>query len=338
MGDLSKHRAAIRRRFSQGGPSLAITAQYTSAVWAWGRLPCSELFATVEAQRVFDVTNAALAAASVLRPRTPLRIALLHRHAMIDHLVRDAAPQRVLELAAGLSRRGAAFSADASVHYTELDLPAVVAHKRELLARSEAGRAVLARDNYALVAGDALTAELPASDVVIAEGLAMYLDAPARARLFAKARGAAELFVFDLTPLDEEPPPGLAGRALEAAMKRFTGGRAFERDARTREQILGELRAAGFAEVAAIGAADVARAWQLPHAELAIPRARESSRAAPPEGGAVRSRARESSRAAPPEGGAAGSRARESSRAATPEGGAVRSVVVFTARARSTRS
>ena len=54
-------------------------------------------------------------------------------------------------------------------------------------------------------------------------------------------------------------------------MKRFTGGRAFERDARSRAQILGELRTAGFAEVTAIGARDVARAWQLPHAELVTP-------------------------------------------------------------------
>ena len=137
---------------------LSITAQYTSAVWAWGKLPCAELFATRDAQRVFDVTNAALAAASVLSRRTPLRYALLHRHAMIDHVVREAAPRRVLELAAGLSRRGATLSADAGLHYTELDLPAVVAKKRELLERTAAGRAVLARGNFELVAGDVATA------------------------------------------------------------------------------------------------------------------------------------------------------------------------------------
>ena len=251
---------------------LSITAQYTSAVWAWGKLPCAELFATTDAQRVFDVTNAALAAATLLRPRTPLRIALLQRHAMIDHLLAEAAPARVLELAAGLSRRGAAVSADPAVHYVELDLPAVSAHKRTLLARTDAGRAVLARPNYELVAGDVADAVFPPAELVIAEGLLMYLDAPARARLFAKvaALGAAR-FVFDLTPRDEEPPPGLAGRALEAAMKRFTGGRSFEKDLRTRADVLRELRAAGFTEVAALGSADVARAWHLPYADQATP-------------------------------------------------------------------
>lgn len=250
---------------------LSITAQYTSAVWAWGGMECADLFITRDAQRVFDVTNAALAAATVLRPRTPLRYALLHRHVMIDHLVREAAPARVLEIAAGLSRRGAAFSADAGVHYVELDLPAVIAAKRALLERTPAGQAVLARGNLQLVAGDAAVAPFPASDVLVAEGLMMYLDASARAALFRKAAAATRLFVFDLTPQDEEPPPGLAGRALEAAMKRFTGGRSFERDARSRTQILDELRAAGFTEVQAIAAIEVAHAWELPHAERATP-------------------------------------------------------------------
>jgi O-methyltransferase involved in polyketide biosynthesis len=248
---------------------LSITALYTSAVWAWGRVPCAHLFATTDGKRVFDVTNAALA----LTRAAPLRYALLHRHAMIDHLVRAAKVTRVIELAAGLSPRGAAFTADPNVRYTEIDLPAVVARKRELLASSDEGRAVLARPNFELVAGDVETVELDASEpvFVIAEGLAMYLDAAARGRLFAKVRRLADLagdvrFAFDLVPTNEEPAPGLTGRMLEAAMKRFTGGRTFERDARTRAGVIGELSAAGFDETEATSSADVASSWQLPEA------------------------------------------------------------------------
>jgi O-methyltransferase involved in polyketide biosynthesis len=247
---------------------LSITALYTSAVWARARLPCADLCATRDARRVQLVTDAALA----LARRPPLRDPLLQRHAMIDHVLREARPRRVVELAAGLSPRGAAVSADGGVRYIEMDLPGMAAHKRTLLARTAAGRAVLARGNYELVAGDvAARDELPACDLAIAEGLLMYLDAPARAQLFAKVARAAAQLVFDLTPAAEEPPPGAGGRVLAAAMARFTGGRGFERDARTRAQILAELRAAGFADVAAIAAADVARAWQLPHAERATP-------------------------------------------------------------------
>ena len=253
---------------------LSITALYTSQVWAWAELPCAELFATRDGKRVFDATNAVL---GVMRRGTPLRYALVHRHAMIDELVRRWQPRRVVELAAGLSRRGAAVSADPHIPYIEVDLPAVIAHKRRLLERTAAGREVLGRAGFALVAGDVETIELGPLAVgepvvVIAEGLAMYLDAAARRRLFAKIAALGEVrFVFDLVPTDEEPPPGLSGRMLEAAMKRFTGGRTFERDARTRGGVVAELRDAGFTEVEAIAATDVAAAWALPHAERVTP-------------------------------------------------------------------
>ena len=253
---------------------LSITALYTSAVWAWGRLPCANLFATPDAKRVFDVTNAALAAANVWQRRTPLRYALLHRHTMIDHLLRESKLRRVVELGAGLSRRGAFISEDPSIHYVEIDLPAVVAYKRTLLARTAEGMAVLARPNFELVAADIETVELVATEptFVIAEGLAMYLDVAARHRLFTKvgqlAKQAGNIrFVFDLVPSREEPPPGIAGKALEAAMKMFTKGQTFERDALSRDDVIGELRDAGFDDIAAISSIDVARQWALPNAE-----------------------------------------------------------------------
>ncbi len=214
---------------------------------------------------MFDVTNAALA----LARKPPLRFALLHRHAMIDHLVRTSGMRHVIELAAGLSPRGAAFAPE--VDYVEIDLPAMVARKRELLGRTVAGRRVL--EHLRLVEGDVTTLDLAAlashePTLVIAEGLCMYLPEDARRRLFANiARLSDVRFVFDLVPSSEEPPPGLAGRALEAAMKRFTGGRTFERDARTRDDVLAELGAAGFTACEAIGSREVARAWQLPHGE-----------------------------------------------------------------------
>jgi O-methyltransferase involved in polyketide biosynthesis len=248
---------------------LTVTALYTSQVWMWGGLSQAHLLATPDAKRVFDITNAALGIAR----KPPLRYALLHRHAMIDHLLREAGAPRVLELAAGLSRRGAAFCGELA--YCEVDLPSVIAKKRELLARSEDGRRVLER--LQLEAGDVTTIDLAplAGDgrvFVIAEGLMMYLAGDARRALFAKVRGLAERasdirFVFDLTPTDELQKPGFAGRVLEAAMKRFTGGRTFERDARSRAQILDELRAAGWPACEAIAANDVARAWNLPHAD-----------------------------------------------------------------------
>ena len=246
---------------------LSITALYTSQVWAWGGLSHAKLLATDEGKRVFDVTNAALA----LARKPPLRYALLHRHTMIDHLLHEAKVGQVVELAAGLSRRGVANAG--RVRYVEVDLPAVIERKRALLARTDEGKQALARLELVAadveeVALDTLVAERPV--MVIAEGLLMYLTGEQRRRLFARVSALGDVrFVFDLVPADEEQSPGMAGRVLEAAMKRFTGGRTFERDARTRAQILDELRAAGFTEVEAYAPVAVARAWQLPEPDRA---------------------------------------------------------------------
>src|SRR5438128_8918842 len=54
-------RSYAMSRYGMRVGDLSITALYTSAVWAWGRVPCAHLLATTDAKRVFDVTNAALA-------------------------------------------------------------------------------------------------------------------------------------------------------------------------------------------------------------------------------------------------------------------------------------
>ncbi len=273
---------------------LSVTALYTSQVWVWGNLPNADLFATRDAKRVFDATNAALAVGGIFGSQqwAPLRVALLHRHLIIDHLVGEARPVRVIELAAGLSRRGATVSADPKVHYVEIDLPEMVENKRALLEKTAAGRGVLARENFELVAGDVAKIELdrfvvPGQPVfVIAEGLLMYLDGYARRTLFGKLGGLAQLtgevaFAFDLVPSQEEVAAGRVGRLLESAMKLFTNGRTFERDAKSREQVREELATAGFSESSAISAYDVATEWKLPHARTPANMVVFSGRAVP---------------------------------------------------------
>jgi O-methyltransferase involved in polyketide biosynthesis len=257
---------------------LSVTALYTSATWAWGGLAGAELLDSADGRRVFAVTNAALGMARLFRPEMrSLRHSLLHRHAMIDHLLHASGARQVIELAAGLSRRGVAFSSDPAVQYTEVDLAPVMARKRALLERTPEGRAALARPNLHLVAADVREAPLddrvrPGELFVIAEGLCMYLDPAGQRDLWRKVRGLLArapggTFVFDLVPKCEEPEPGVAGRTLEWLMKRFTGGRSFERDARTRGDIAGELGAMGFG-VETVEPPAVAEAWGLPFPEV----------------------------------------------------------------------
>lgn len=253
---------------------LSVTALYTSHVWVWGKFECAELFATPQARTVFWVTNIALAITRLFKWRLrSLRHALAHRHAMIDYLVRDAGLPQVLELAAGLSRRGATFSSTRVIRYVELDLPHVMKLKRELLEASAAGRLVLQRPNLELVDGDVADTDLEAliDDVptlVIAEGLLMYLDPGQQQSLFERVatllKRRTGKFVFDLVPAPEQPQPGVVGRILRFLMERFTGGRSFHRDQRSRHDIVRALREAGFSAVDLVEPAQVRESWKLP--------------------------------------------------------------------------
>lgn len=260
---------------------LSITALYTSATWSWGGLPNAELLEHPRARGVFRAVNGTLALTQpFFGSAAPLRLALLHRHALIDALARASGHRRVIELAAGLSRRGVTMSEDPAIAYVEVDRPSVVETKRALLERTLAGRAALARDNFRIVAGDVTTASLDelappdgAPLFVIAEGLLMYLDADAQ-RALARAIGArlakgGGTFVFDYVPPCEQPPPGVVGRGLEWMMKRFTGGKGFAPDTRTRDEVLADLVRCGFERAEAIEPRAVARAWSLPHPEAA---------------------------------------------------------------------
>jgi O-methyltransferase involved in polyketide biosynthesis len=262
---------------TQNTGNLSVTALYTSATWNWGKLPNAELFDHAEARRVFRVVNAVL---GVARPfiglRSPLPLALLHRHTLIDVLVRASCSERVLELASGLSRRGVTFSSDPRIDYTEVDRPDMVAAKRRLLERTHHGRAALGRPNFRLLSADVQTTDLGRLSVpdgaplfVIAEGLLMYLDADAQRRLYCAvaARLASDggTFVFDFVPPCELPPPGRVGRGLDWAMKRWTGGQGFAHDERTRDDVIADLARCGFDRAEAIEPHDVALALGLPH-------------------------------------------------------------------------
>jgi O-methyltransferase involved in polyketide biosynthesis len=262
---------------------LSVTALYTCGTWAWAGLPGAELFDHDDARRVFGATNAALALARPFFEKPPsLKHSLVQRHVMIDRVLAESGARAVLELAAGLSRRGAAVTAaDPGVRYLEVDRAHVVAKKRALLERSEAGRAALARPSLELVGADVADAPLAplverlgdvaAPLAVIAEGLLMYLDAPAQRGLWQKVRrlfdGRAGVFVFDLVPAVEQARPGAVGRGLEWTMKKFTGGHSFARDERTRADVARELGEAGFVVEMIEPAAAPAR-WQLPYTDV----------------------------------------------------------------------
>jgi O-methyltransferase involved in polyketide biosynthesis len=258
-------------------PRLSVTAQYTAGVWSSAGFPSAELFVDRDVREVYRWTEAVLGLAHRLVPTVPsLRAGLVHRRALIDDLLREAGPTLILELAAGLSPRGAAFTTDPARTFIEVDLPEVIAQKARMLAASEAGVAVAGRPNLRRVAADVLTtplADLAAPDgpaAVVAEGLMVYLRPEERRHLFAEAAGILRarggVLLFDLVPGPELPDAGRVGRALGWLFSKITRGARMQPDVRTRGMILDELRAAGFGEVEAIEPWRVAAARGLPMA------------------------------------------------------------------------
>jgi O-methyltransferase involved in polyketide biosynthesis len=104
---------------------------------------------------------------------------------------------------------------------------------------------------------------------VIAEGLLLYLDAAAQSALWARlatllATRPGSALAFDLVPWAEQPKPGRVGRALERWFKRFTKGQSFAFDERTRDDLVAQLRAAGFSQVEILEPQAAPARWRLP--------------------------------------------------------------------------
>ncbi len=258
---------------------LPVTALYTAGVWAWSERPGADRYASVATRRVFGTVEGVLRIAGwFVRNAPSLRHGLVQRHVMLDALVHEALAQgatTVLELAAGLSPRGTAFTATHDVAWTEVDLPEVVSYKAALLARDPQGQAVSARPTLTRLPADLRGADLvdltgtDGPTMVLAEGLLMYLDDAARRdllhRIAARLRPAGGWVAFDYVPPADKPPPGWVARLLGAWMRRFTGGEGLAENPTSQADVLDDLRSAGFSEVRTLAPSDAPDAWAVPH-------------------------------------------------------------------------
>jgi O-methyltransferase involved in polyketide biosynthesis len=249
------------------------SALYTAETWRWGKLPGADLVTPPNARPVFRVVNAYLSLYRLLNPGWhSLKHTLLHRHVGIEHLLRESNCSQVIEIAAGFSPRGSAFSADPSIRYFEVDLPPVIAAKRALLQATLAGQRVLRRENFALLEGDVTAMDWTRfagrPSFIVTEGLMMYFDRATQMPIWRDIarflRGNRGEYVFDYLPVPDEPMRSFAGRLL--SRMRGTQRRAIPCDGRNRHEIADDLRAAGFKSIAVHSSVDFASAWNLPHA------------------------------------------------------------------------
>lgn len=258
---------------------VAVSALYTAATWHWAGLANAATVTPANAHGVFKLVNAYLYFYRWLNPKTyVLPYQLLHRHCAIDYLLKQSGCQRVIEVACGFSPRAASFSTDPNCQYVEMDLPAMIAHKKKQLATSEAGQTILARPNLQLRAGDITTHDFiaeagEAETAVVSEGLMMYFIREQQLPIWRSIAGLLQrtggVYVFDYIPLSEEPSRSWLGKALHhVRVHGFGIVGDFAYDDRNREAVAADLRHCGFSDVQCYVTGEVAKAWGLPSSEV----------------------------------------------------------------------
>lgn len=239
---------------------IAPTAHYTAYAWHVLGLPYAEHFATPLGRRLFQAYGL-LELPGKLRGRPSKLLRTLHnRHALIDAELERLRPDVVVELGAGLSRRGLTFALEHGVRYVELDLPHVAAFKRQLLAervpaavRTRAGDRlrvldadILSPGFGALLAGHLMGAARP---VVVAEGVVGYFEAPQRHALLSSIRGALPETGALLTDLRVKDGQAVSTRVLRLGILVATRGRGAAPSFANREEVRAMLHGAGFTDV-----------------------------------------------------------------------------------------
>jgi O-methyltransferase involved in polyketide biosynthesis len=214
------------------------TAHYTAYVWRRLGLPHAELFATRTGAVLYWGFFALGEWTTRVAPGVPsMKDYLEHRHRLIDRVVEEAAPDLVVEIGAGLTRRAVTWAADRGVRAVELDLPRMSAVKRAALARIPEALKRRLQDHHAVLDADVLAPEFvqvlaeaigdARRPVVIAEGLLSYFDLPDRRRVIAAVAEALAArrggtFVCDLHTATAQAEVGAAALVLRSAIRVLT--------------------------------------------------------------------------------------------------------------------
>lgn len=221
-----------------GAARIGPTAHYTAYVWRRMGLPYAEHLATPTGAALYWGFLALGEWATRVVPGVPtMRDYLAYRHLLIDALVEELAPDRLVELGAGLTPRTLQWALDREVETVDIDLPEMIELRRRAIGKLPeplrdrlAGRhRLLGLDVLAPAFADQLAAALDGAvrPVVVAEGLVSYFDVAARAGLFAavaRALGAhpGGAFVVDLHTAAAQARIGAATRVLRGSIRALT--------------------------------------------------------------------------------------------------------------------
>ena len=184
--------------------TISPTAHYTGYVWFAHGLS-NEAFATPQGKVMYHTLRATTVIAETAGWPS-LEGMLLARHRLIDlrltELIDSGRVSQVIEVAAGLSPRGWRFRKKygARIRYLEADLPAMIAHKRSILAELGAGADDTVEIDALADTGptsiDAICATLdPAQGTaIVTEGLVNYFDEPTLLAMWRRFAAALARF------------------------------------------------------------------------------------------------------------------------------------------------
>lgn len=240
---------------------IAPTAHYTAYAWHVLGLPHAEHFATPLGKRLFLAYRLLELPATLRGEPSKLLRTLRNRHALIDAELERLAPDVVIELGAGLSRRGLTFALDHGVRYVEIDLPAMVTFKRQLLtsrvpgalrARLDNRLRIVSMDIFAPDFVEVLARELEGAQrpVVIAEGVVGYFEAELRAQLLESVRRALPPAGAFLADLRVKQGHAAATGALRLGILVATRGRGAAASFGSEAEVRDMMVHAGFRDVA----------------------------------------------------------------------------------------
>lgn len=223
---------------TDGAGGIGPTAHYTAYVWRRLGLPYAEHLATPTGAALYWGFFALGEWTTRVVPGVPtMRNYLAYRHLLIDALVEELAPDRLVELGAGLTPRTVQWALDRGIDTIDVDLPEMIDVKRRALAGMPAPLRQRLGERHRLLGLDVLDAafdgRLAAAlagaerPVVVAEGLVSYFDLEARRAMFgAVARALRAVgggaFIVDLHTAVAQARVGGATRALRTAIRALT--------------------------------------------------------------------------------------------------------------------
>ena len=198
---------------------VSLTAHYTAYAWHLLGVPEAHRFITRRGRwlhrvaKIFEIFTRPAGIGDLVS------ILMEPRHLLFEHLIKASKSRCIVELGAGLSPRGTAYTRDSDLTYIEVDLPRMSALKARLVGEAKG-------ENQHFLAGNVLDPGLfdrleqlirnKGPVAVVAEGLLYYLKRKPleqmledTARLLKQAGGG--VFISDLNPVTAIERFGLAG-------------------------------------------------------------------------------------------------------------------------------